>query len=231
VDILRNLISYARTEDLSVLLNALNQSRLVAANAVSDDDIATAFQEVLLKDWGDGIQMAEEVMETKARLSLLHGSATFFLSQEAGATKAVINLLSLLYFSNDPEITSFAEPQLVAIMEEILDKFLASELKDGHLVDIYAWRNASESGGKLPLYCTMFASVVIDILRTICSMESNQFERHKQTLFPAICSLVRVHSDEIRKVVQEILVVQVAPKLGVAMDDSRMSLRSSSTDP
>lgn len=230
VDILRDLISYAAKEDLSVLLNVLNQSRRVAANAVGDDDIATAFQEVLLKDWGDGIQMAEEVMETKARLSLLHSSATFFLSQEAGATKAVINLLSLLYFSNDADITSFAEPQLVSLMEEILDKFLASESKDGHMIDMNAWRNASESGGKLPLYCTMFASVVIDILRTIFSMEEDQFERHKQTLFPAICSLVRVHSDEIRRIVQEILIVQVAPKIGVEIDDSRISMRASSTD-
>ena len=190
-------------------------------------DISTAFQEALLKDWGDGIQMPDEAMETKARLSLLHGSAKFFLTQEAGATRAAIHLLSIVYLNSQGSDVEFAESPLLSLMSQVLLKFLDSEKRDGHLVDPSLWRNVSESGGKLALYCTSFASVVTDILKVIRSMRADQFEQHKRDFFPPICSLVRVHSEEIRQVVQEILAIHVAPMIGV---DVKMPRRSSSFD-
>jgi hypothetical protein len=227
VELVDQAVLLASIDDLSSLLDNLNQSRQIAASAVTDEDISTAFQEALLKDWGDSIQMPDEAMETKARLSLLHGSAKFFLTQEAGATRAAIHLLSILYLDGQDSEVEFAEPRLVRIMGEVLDKFLESEQRDGHLVDPSLWRNASESGGKLALYCTSFASVVIDILKVIRSMRADQLEQHKHDFFPAICSLVRVHSEEIRQVVQEILAIHVAPMIGV---DVKMPRRTSSFD-
>lgn len=216
----------ATKEDLSSLLVNLNRSRAISADAARDDDISTAFQEALLKDWGDGVQMPDEATEATARLSLLHGSAIFFLSQGASATKAVIHLLSTLYRSNEDaddnwsgswNKVEFAESHLVETMKGVLKKFLESEEKDGHLVDPNVWRNASESGGKVALYCTTFASAVVDILKIIRSMRPDQFAKYKQDFVPTICALVRVESDEIRLVVQDILAIQVAPLVGVTV--------------
>jgi hypothetical protein len=210
----------ASKEDLAALLKDLNRSRLFASSAVGDEDISMAFQEALLKDWGDGIQTPDEDTETTSRLSLLHGSAVFFLAQEAGATKAVVHLLSALFFSSEEDETdwnrvAFSEPHLISIMTEVLVKFLASEDEDGYLIDPNVWRNASESGGKLALYCTSFAAVTVDILTIIRSIRPAQFEKYKHEFFPILCALVRVQSEEIRQIVQDILTLHVAPFLGV----------------
>ena len=226
----------AKKENLLSLLHILNRSGAIAAEAAKDDDISTAFQEALLKDWGDGVQIPDEATEASARLSLLHGSAIFFLSQEASATKAAIHLLSTLYLSDEDAEDSwsgswnkveFAETRLVESMKSVLEKFLESEKKDGHLVDPNVWRNASESGGKVALYCTTFASAVVDILKIIRSMRPDQFAKHKHDFFPSICALVRVQSDEIRQVVQDILAIQVAHFVGVSVsipDERRASI-------
>lgn len=220
VAVLDNLVPLSSKDDVATLFNALCQSRQIAASAVRDEDISMAFQEALLKDWGDGIQMPNEATETTARLSLLHGSAIFFLAQEAGATKAVLHLLSVLFLSTDAtdgdwNRFDFAEPHLISVMGEVLQKFLVSEEKEGYLIDPNVWRNASESGGKVALYCTSFAAVTVDILKIIRSMQPDQFEKYKHEFFPAICALVRVQSEEIRQIVQDILALQVAPFLGV----------------
>ena len=102
-------------------------------------------------------------------------------------------------------------------MEDILGKFLESEERDGHMVDLNVWRNVTESGGKVALYCTTFASVLVDVLNIIRSMRPDQFSKHKTVFFPAICALVRVDSYNIRQVVQEILAIHVAPFVGVPM--------------
>ena len=142
--------------------------------------------------------------EASARLSLLHGSAIFFLAQEASATKAYLGLLSSLYLRPPRSVdgwdrVEFAEATLTSSMTIALDKFLASEEKDGHLIDPNMWRHAIESGGKVALYCTTFASTIVDILNVILEMEPAQFAKQKHVFFPRICALVRVQSNEIRR--------------------------------
>lgn len=222
VGVLDQFIPYSQDDEVSTVLEALNKSRQEAEAAVADEDVATAFQEALLNDWGDGVAMVEQALDNAARLSHLHGSAMFFLTQEAGATKTVIHLLSILYQGEQKGLEScswdreqFAEPRLMSVMDEVLGKFLVSEEKDGHLIDPNVWRNASESGGKVALYCTSFAPVVVEILRIIRSIKPEQFAKHKLELFPAVCKLIRVQSEEIRQLVQEVLAQQVAPLLGV----------------
>lgn len=224
--VIHDMAPLATKDDLATLLTHLKRSKSIANETSNDDDVSTAFQEALLKDWGDGIRMPDEATEASARLSLLHGSAIFFLSQEASATKSTIRLLSTLYLSEDDAEDSwsgawnkveFAEEYLVETMTDVLTKFLDSEEKDGHLVDPNVWRNASERGGKVALYCTAFAATVVDVLTTIRRMRPDQFAKHKHHLFPKICALVRVQSEEIRQVVQDILSIQVAPFVGVSV--------------
>jgi hypothetical protein len=145
----------------------------------------------------------------------------FFLTQEAGATKAVIQMLGILYQDqrSDDWISwnrqAFAEPHLMATMKDALRKFQESEDRDGHLIDPNVWRNASESGGKVALYCTAFADVIVSILSTILALDEEHFRKHSQDFFPIICSLVRADSKEIRSLVQQILAQQIAPMIGV----------------
>jgi hypothetical protein len=225
MEILDRFVLLVPKDVVSDLLRTLNDSRSAAQAAASDEDVSTAFQEALLNEWGDGVAAVEEALENAARLSHLHGSAMFFLTQEAGATQATIHMLSMLCQGEDDSVQgdnwdrgTFAEPHLLRIMMDVLGKFLASEKQDGHLIDPNVWRSASESGGKVALYCTSFATVVVEILKIFRSMKPEQFARHKQDFFPALCSLVRVQSDEIRRLVQEILAQQVAPLFDVKVD-------------
>merc|ERR1712194_287244 len=102
-------------------------------------------------------------------------SQIFFLTQEASATKAVILLLSRLYCQppliqeakNDGwDAETFSEPLLIGIMVDVLTEFLASEKRDGLLIDPNVWIrvNERESGGQVAYYCTSFAGVVGKIL-------------------------------------------------------------------
>jgi Domain of unknown function (DUF1981) len=211
---------------VSSLLCTLNSCRFASEAAVRDEHVAMAFQEALLSDWGEGgVAEVQEAIESAARLSHLHGSGMFFLTQEAGATQVIIRMLSTLYTgTGDGEAVrdeagwdreSFAELHLFAVLKDVLDKFLESEEKDGYLIDPNVWRNASESGGKVALYCTSFASVVVEILTIIGSMKPEQFAIHKEEIFPRLCQLIRVQSDEIRELVRDVLMRQVAPILGV----------------
>lgn len=214
------LLPYASRKNASALLNALSSSCSVAASAASDEDLATAFQEALFSDWGDGVAAVEEALENAARLSHRHGSGMFFLTQQAGATNAMLRMLSILYLDRggregDWDRASFAEPHLLALVSDVTSKFLQSERQDGHLIDPHVWRNANESGGKVALYCTSFAFVVLEIVRVVRSFPLQQFERHKQLMFPVLCSLIRAQSDEIRQLVQETLVLHVSPMIDV----------------
>jgi hypothetical protein len=222
--VLEKLVPLAEKESVSSILVCLDSARLTAASAVTDEFVSTAFQEALLSDWGDGMTMPDETVEAAARLSLQHGSAVFFLAQEAGATKAILHLLSLLYFSSTDEQAgdwdrrNFAEPLLLDLFRDALRKFLASEAREGHLVDPNTWRNTGERGGKLALYCTFFVPVVVEILKIVRSMTPDQFCKHKQEFFPAACFLTRAQSDEIRTLVKDILMAQVGPMIGVQVD-------------
>ena len=140
------LVPLANEDSLEHTVKCLNDSRLLAAGAVGDEDVSTAFQEALLSDWGDGVAMPDESGEATARLSLQHGSAVFFLAQESGATKTLVHLLASLYLSKSSDQVDFAEPRLLEVFVDALDKFVDSEAKFGHLVDPNVWRTACCSG-------------------------------------------------------------------------------------
>jgi Sec7-like guanine-nucleotide exchange factor len=203
------------------VLESLSKSRTTASVSAADDELAMAFQEAMLSDWGDAVADVQEAIESSGRLSQLHGSAMFFLTQEAGATQAALHILSKLYSAVEIvgatkwDKESFAESHMFYIINDVLDKFLASEKKDGHLIDPNVWRNAGATGVKVAIYCTSFASVVLEILSTVKSMQPEQFSRHKQDIFPRLCALVRVHSDEIREAVHDVLMERIGPMIHV----------------
>jgi len=234
-DLIDVFLPYASQKNVSALIESLTQSSAVADTAGSDQDVSTAFQEALFSDWGDGVEEVQQALESAARMSHLHGSGMFFFAQEAGATNTMILVLSVLYADTGQGGASwkpsYAEPYLVNTMLKVLHKFLESERRDGHLIDPNVWRNASESGGKVALYCTCFAYVVVQMLKTISAFRPDQFSKHRQEFFPVICSLVSSQSEEIRKVVSDILLRQVAPMIGVQVDlPVRESMSSETND-
>jgi hypothetical protein len=217
------LIPLASQDHVAHLFAGLKESQQCAASAVIDHDVSMAFQDALLKDWGDGIQIPNEDSETISRLSLQHGSAIFFLSQESGAAKSILHLLSTLFLSFRSTVgewnrAEYAEPLLITTMTDVLDKFLYSEKRDGHLVDYNVWRKVGESSGKIALYCTSFAVVVVDILTTIRSMRHDDFDKYKDRFFLQLCALIRMDSSEIRQLVHEIFTVHLGPYLGVVAE-------------
>lgn len=203
------------------VLEALKLSRHISEQSVQNDELKHMFQEAIFTEWGDGIEEVQMALSNVARMSHLHGSDMFFLTQEAGATKATIQMLGMLYQGRAGEDrlnwdrAGFAESHLVGTMKEALRKFQDSEERDGHLIDPNVWRNTSESGGKVALYCTAFADVVVGILGVIHSLDQEKFAKHSKDFFPIICSLVRAESREIRNLVQRILSKQVAPMIDV----------------
>lgn len=221
-DLMEAYIPWTTKDVVSVVFDALNQSRMMASKASKDEDLSHAFQEAMFSEWGDGVEEVEEALSNTGRLSLRRGSEMFFLTQESGATNNIINMLAQLYRDDvktdvEWERDAFSEPRLIEQMADVLQKFLASEAKDGHLIDPNVWRNASESGGKLAIYCTAFAAVVVNILNIMLQMSPEKFRRHRQPFFPVLCSLVRVQSDEIRQLVQELLQRQIAPMIDVSI--------------
>lgn len=224
------LIPKASNQDLKSLLTVMETSRQLAASTVKNEAVSMAFRDSLLKDWGDGVGMPDETSETTARLALLHGSDVFFLTQEAGAAKVYIHVLSLLYTMDPSESQadpSFAESLLTSYMVDVLDNFLLSEERDGHLIDPNIWRRAIEGHGKVALYCTTFAPTIVEILKVIRSLSPQQFEQHKHALYPRICALVRVQSEEIRCMVQDVLATHVARAIGVSVVPQRTTTANS----
>jgi len=203
------------------VLEALRLSRTVSEEAVQDENLRRIFQEAIFTEWGEGVEEVEMALSNVARMSHLHGSDMFFLTQEAGSTKATIQMLGMLYQRPPGEEitrwcrTEFAEEHLLPMMKSALRKYQDSEERDGHLVDPNVWRNTSESGGKVALYCTAFADVVVGILGIILALDQKKFVQHSKDFFPIICSLVRAESREIRHLVQRILANQIAPMIDV----------------
>ena len=225
------------------VLQALNLSRRVSEEAVQDSNLRRIFQEAIFTEWGDGVEEVEMALSNVARMSHLHGSDMFFLTQEAGATKATIQMLGMLYQEGGVEdanannsrgwdTSGFAKEHLLITMKEALGKFQDSEERDGHLVDPNVWRNTSESGGKVALYCTAFADVVVGILGIILSLSEEKFAQHSKEFFPILCSLVRAESREIRNLVQRILAKQIAPMIAVdpASCTERIPMKRSSLE-
>jgi hypothetical protein len=83
------------------------------------------------------------------------------------------------------------------------------------LVDPNLWRSINENLGKVALYCTSFATVLVDVLKVIRDMHHEEFDKHKHTFFPSLCALVQTQSGEIRRTVREILITHVAPYVGI----------------
>mmetsp|Transcript_13366 Transcript_13366/g.26848 ORF Transcript_13366/g.26848 Transcript_13366/m.26848 type:complete len:1000 (+) Transcript_13366:107-3106(+) len=229
------LIGFVTQKTISNLLKILNTSRAFAEDAVKNEDLAHGFQEALFSEWGIGDEGGEEAFDNVARLNNTQGSAMFFLTQTASATNGVIRLLSNLY---DHELTLegeqewdrriFAGQYLLKIKQEIFRKFTESEAKEGHKVDPNVWRNTSESGVKVAIYCTSFASVVVGLLKALLSFEPALIKRNKAALFPLVCELVGVRSEEIRKLVRRVLNEKFGPLLGLGQDTGgRRSMRDS----
>lgn len=230
------LIGFVSHETVSNLLKILNASRDFAEDAAKNEDLAHAFQEAMFSEWGISEEMGEEALENIARLNHTQGSAMFFLTQTAGATNGVNRLLTALYDHEETfhgedhwDRRFFAGQYLVAIMEDIFRKFAESETKEGHKVDPNVWRNSSESGVKVAIYCTSFASVVVGLLRAMLSFEPSLIERNKGVFYPLVCELVGVRSEEIRKLVRRVLAEKFGPMLGIGQDTGgkkpmRMSL-------
>jgi hypothetical protein len=222
--------SMAGQDVMSTMLHNLETSKLTSSSAVRDDDISTAFQQSLLNEWGgDTHSGPDESTESSARFSLQHGSTVFFLTQEASATKAMVYMLSSLYLGNSSvsrvrhreedlvewNRATFAESHLMKVIQEVCIKFVESERTDGRHIDPNLWRNTNEIGMKVALYCTAFASIVVDTLRIIRDMSHESYVKHQQLIYPILCSFILVQSEEIRELVQEIMLVHVAPIIGV----------------
>jgi hypothetical protein len=229
------LVPFIERDTIAVLLKSLNNSRELSEDAVKNEDLAHAFQEAMLAEWDLDGDQGEDTLVKIAQLNNTQGSAMFFLTQTAGATNAVIRLLSALYDyeevfdgENSWDRRTFAGQYLMKIMQDIFFKFAESEAKEGHRIDPNVWRNTSESGVKVAVYCTSFASVVVGLLNAMLSFEPSHIERHKGAFYPMICELINVQSDEIRKLVRRILVEKFGPLLGIGQDIGRgMSLRDS----
>ena len=158
---------------------------------------------------------ASQAFDNASRFSHLHGSSTFFLSQEASATRALIQKLGALYDEGPTQSwdrSSYAESCLFCTMTDVLQKFLQSEEKHGHLLDPNVWRNAADRG-KVAVYCTAFAGVVVDILRIIGKLKPDQFAKRREALFPLLCKLIRSQSDEIRGELRAVFERQIGAAL------------------
>lgn len=220
-DLTKSFLPYAGKEVVSHLLESLNASRLMSDKACSDEDLSHAFQEAMISEWGDGVEEVEEALSNTGRMTQRRGSAMFFLTQDSGAMNNIVYMLAILYQTPSNtgyiqwERERFAEPFLMERILDVLEKFVESESRDGHLIDPNVWHNASESGGKLAIYCTSFAKVVVNVLNIMLKMSPEQFHRQAKKFFPTLCSLVGVQSDEIRNLVQAVFLRQIGPMIGV----------------
>ena len=209
-------------DELANLLRALEDSRVMSSKASDDEDLAHAFQEALLSEWGGGVEEVESSLASVGGILHKGGAEMFFLTQQAGADKAIIYILSQLYCVHGEDAKSYgwdtqtyAEPLLLERMLDVLQKFLISEKDNAEYINPNVWRMASDSGGKIALYCTCFADVCSSILETILNFNQDQFNQHKDSIYPILCSLIRVQSEEIRGLVQQIFVTKIATVLGI----------------
>eukprot|EP00538_Stauroneis_constricta_P006079 CAMPEP_0119552528 /NCGR_PEP_ID=MMETSP1352-20130426/5482_1 /TAXON_ID=265584 /ORGANISM="Stauroneis constricta, Strain CCMP1120" /LENGTH=2147 /DNA_ID=CAMNT_0007598771 /DNA_START=318 /DNA_END=6761 /DNA_ORIENTATION=+ len=226
------VLQLLKEDTVSKLVKLLHMSRTMAENAVLDEDLNHAFKEDMLSSWGVGMEeVGEEDLVNLARQSTTQGSAMFFLTQSAGGANAIINILTGLYKCAEPsaeassttdaadavqwEREKFAAQNLISIIHDILTKFVESESKEGHTIDPNEWRHAIEGAGKIAIYCTSFAGVVVVILKAMQGLEQIQMERLKTDFFPLICSLIRVQSEDIRDLVQKILLQKFGPLMGI----------------
>ncbi len=198
------------------LLSALDASRLMAIEANGNVDVAHAFKEFVRREWGDSVEEVEAALAAAkcSRDLNQRKNEVFFLAQEAGANRAMIEILSRLHLEKNNKAY---ECLLFERIADILTHFLQSEKNDRHMIDPNIWRKPSESCGDIPLYCTSFANVVVSILRTVMQLSGEQFHKRKNDIYPFLCALVKVQSDEIRSLVSDIFSSKVASLLAVDM--------------
>lgn len=209
-------VEYSNATCLNKLLSALDTSRLMAIEANGNVDVAHAFKEFVRREWGDSVEEVEAALTATncSRALNQKKNEVFFLAQEAGANRAMIEVLSRLHVGKN---NVSHECLLFERIADILNVFLRSEEKDKHMVDPNVWRKPSETCGDIPLYCTAFANVVVSILRTLMQLSDAQFLKRKNDLFPFLCALIKVQSDEIRGLVSEIFTSKVTPHLGIGV--------------
>jgi len=217
--LIKSLIAFVEEDDVSLLVAALEKSRTIAFEAKNDEDLSHAFQELIFIEWGDGVEEVEAAFASTGSMSYRGKSELFFLTQEANVNKSLVLLLSFLYcnnsFQSDWNTFEFAEEVLIERMIDILEKFLTSEKNDSISLDLNVWRSGVENIRQIGLYCTTFAGVVVVILNTILVFSEDQFSRHRKKLFPILCSLIGVQSEEIRQLVRSILMHHLAKMVGI----------------
>jgi len=219
--IVNQIVKHCGKNEVVSLLNALEDSRELSQKASNDEDLAHAFQEAMFIEWGDGVEEVEAALASLGRMNHQESgkNGLFFLSQEAVSNNTIVSLLASLYCDTSSIVTwdceNFAESKLLERMMDVLHKFLVSEEKESSRMDPNVWRHCHENSGMIAVYCTSFANVIVSILKTFLSFRSEQFEKHKGKIFPILCELIRVQSDEIRKYVKEIFIKQVGPSIGL----------------
>lgn len=221
LDFLDLLSTNCGKEEVSALLNALEKSRRVASKASVDKDLSASFEEAILVEWGDKVEDTKKAFSSDGGVGHLRRSEMFFLTQEASANNILIHFLALLYCPREDEsvnqwdTVSFSEPLLIERITDVLQKFIESEREDGHRIDPNVWRAASESGGTFAVHCTSFAVVVVNILNTMMRFSDSQFDGQKGRIFPILCSLITIHSSEIRDLVAGVMKRKVSVLLGI----------------
>eukprot|EP00980_Cylindrotheca_fusiformis_P007138 scaffold1501_cov130-Cylindrotheca_fusiformis.AAC.7 len=174
------LVPFLDESVIKSLLDELNRSRDMAEIAAKNEYLALAFQEAILSEWGMDEENREEALMNVAMLSQTQGSAMFFLTQTAGATNVMIQVLSALYENGKAGASqSFAIPYLLKIMEDVFSKFSESESKEGHRMG---------GGIKVATYCTTFASTIVCLLKAILAFDQEHFEQQKAAFFPMALS-------------------------------------------
>jgi hypothetical protein len=207
--------------EISLLLDAVEFSRAAAEKASVDEDLSSYFVEAMRREWSGEVLEVQAAYTSDSGLGHLGRCEMFFLTQEAGANNILVRLLSLLYCPKEGDSTNawdtvtFSEPLLMSRMTDVLQKFIVSERENGHKLDPNVWRAVSESGTKFAIHCTSFAAVVANILHTILDFSDAQFDRQKGTLFPVLCQLISVQSEEIRMLVSQILRKKVSVLLEI----------------
>lgn len=242
----------------------------MAYKANRDQDLAHAFKEAMRSEWDDPVEEVERALAAMGQSSSMRdlggggdcygGGEMFFLTQEAGANRAMIHLLVLLYtgtggsastntatngdnldtlkyepasetrkkqqdevnvnqeskFVENWDRESFAEKKLLIQMMDVLKRFLHSEMTEGHSLDVNVWRSHTDGATKVPMYCTSFVGVVSSVLHGFLAFSNEQFGRHIGVIYPVLCDLVRVQSEEVRQLVREVLLMKVRCLLGGA---------------
>lgn len=227
LETLDGFLRWVSKPDISQLVSSLSFSRQISEEAICDEIIKYAFEEAFFSEWGDGVEEVERALSSVSKLPHVRGSEMFYMIQEASATNAIIYILNILFENeNDGEMNAiewdrqtYAEPLLIQTIKNVLYKFLDSEEKDGHLIDPNVWKSIGESGTKTPVYCTTFAAMIVFILEMMLSLTQDLFDRHKEDFFPIICSLIRVQSEEIRVLVQRILLEKISPMIGLEVPE------------